>query len=335
MPSVLVACVTTVLTLAATFLAGWSVALPVLVGVPLLWGSTRWYLRRAPEGYLAERAAYAEVNGTITETVDGARTVDALGLGERRIRRTLDDLRSAYGIERYTLRLRMVWFPTVELTYLLPVSLCLLWGGYLVRTGHASVAAVTAVTLYVVQLVDPVDELLSWLDEVQVGRGLTRPDHRRGNGSAGPRPRAAPSPPTTGSPRPKRRTPIARATTCCTRCPSRSDRASGSPSSVRRGPGSPRSAGCSPASIRPRAARSRSAGCRWSTCRWTSCAARWPSSRRSTMSSSARWRTTSGWPARTPPTSSSRRRWSRSTRWRWAQDLPLGLQTTVGTGGRA
>jgi ABC-type multidrug transport system fused ATPase/permease subunit len=168
-PAVLVACVTTVLTLGATFLAGWLVALPVFVGVPVLWVSTRWYLNRAPEGYLAERAAYAEVNGTITETVDGARTVDALSLGERRAERTSDDLRAAYGIERYTLSLRMVWFPTVELTYLLPVALCLLWGGYLVTHGRASVAAVTAVTLYVVQLIDPVDELLSWLDEVQVG----------------------------------------------------------------------------------------------------------------------------------------------------------------------
>ena len=168
-PSVLVATVTTTLTLVATFLAGWLVALPVLVGVPILWLSTRWYLRRAPEGYLAERAAYAEVNGTITETVDGARTVDALSLGPRRVRRTLDDLQAAYGIERYTLRLRMVFFPTVDLTYLLPVALCLLWGGYLVMHGRASVAAVTAVTLYVLQLVDPVDELLSWLDEVQVG----------------------------------------------------------------------------------------------------------------------------------------------------------------------
>jgi ABC-type multidrug transport system fused ATPase/permease subunit len=168
-PSVLVAAVTTTLTLVATFLAGWLVALPVLVGVPLLWLSTRWYLRRAPDGYLAERAAYAELNGTITETVDGARTVDALSLGGRRVRRTLEDLQRAYGIERYTLRLRVVYFPTVELTYLLPVSLCLLWGGYLVMHGRASVAAVTAVTLYVVQLVDPVDELLSWLDEVQVG----------------------------------------------------------------------------------------------------------------------------------------------------------------------
>ena len=35
--------------------------------------------------------------------------------------------------------------------------------------GHASLAEVTAVTLYAVQIVDPVDRLISWLDEVQVG----------------------------------------------------------------------------------------------------------------------------------------------------------------------
>jgi ABC-type multidrug transport system fused ATPase/permease subunit len=168
-PSVLVASVTTVLTVGATFAAGPLVALPVFVGVPLLWVSTRWYLRRAPEGYLAERAAYAELNGTITETVEGARTIDALSLQSRRVDRTRGELATAYGIERYTLWLRQMWFPTVDLAFLLPVSFCLLWGGFLVAHGRADVAAVTAVTLYVVQLVEPLDELLSWLDEVQVG----------------------------------------------------------------------------------------------------------------------------------------------------------------------
>ena len=168
-PSVLVASVTTVLTVGATLAAGWLVALPVFVGVPILWVSTRWYLRHAPDGYLAERAAYAELNGSITETVEGARTVDALSLGGRRMERTRHDLHAAYGIERYTLWLRQIWFPTVDMAFLLPVSLCLLWGGFLVAHGRANVAAVTAVTLYVVQLVEPLDELLSWLDEVQVG----------------------------------------------------------------------------------------------------------------------------------------------------------------------
>jgi ABC-type multidrug transport system fused ATPase/permease subunit len=168
-PTVIVAVVSTFLTAAATFATGWRVALPVLLALPLLWGSTRWYLHRAPAGYLAEGASYAVLNGTVTETVDGARTVDALRLGEERRRRVDEDLARSYGAERYTLWLRTMWFPFVDVSYLLPVAATLLWGGWLASRGQASVGQVTAVTLYVLQLMGPVDELLSWLDELQVG----------------------------------------------------------------------------------------------------------------------------------------------------------------------
>jgi len=169
-PAVLVAVVSTLLTTGATFAAGWKVALlPVVLAVPLLWVSSRWYLRRAPAGYLAEGASYAVLNGTVTETVDGARTVDALGLGDERRRRVDADLRGCYRAERYTLWLRSVWFPSVEFCYVLPVAAALLWGGWLASNGQATVGQVTAVTLYVLMLMGPVDELLSWLDEVQIG----------------------------------------------------------------------------------------------------------------------------------------------------------------------
>lgn len=168
-PSVLVAAVTTVLTVAAAFIAGPLVAIPCVVGVPLLWFSTRWYLRRAPAGYLRERASYAVLNGAVTETVDGARTVDALRLGGRRRRRIDADLRECYDAERYTLWLRTLWFPVVEFAFMLPIAATLAWGGWLVSQEQASVGQVTTVALYVLQLVDPVDELISWLDEIQVG----------------------------------------------------------------------------------------------------------------------------------------------------------------------
>ena len=45
----------------------------------------------------------------------------------------------------------------------------MLWGGWLVQAGHASIGEVTAVILYAQQLADPVDRLISWLDEIQVG----------------------------------------------------------------------------------------------------------------------------------------------------------------------
>ncbi|HEU4912058.1 MAG TPA: ABC transporter ATP-binding protein, partial [Actinomycetes bacterium] len=168
-PEVLVATVTVALTVVAAFLTSPLAALPMLGGAPLILLGTRWYLRRAPQGYLREREAYSAYNGTLAETVDGARTVEALGLGGRRIRRIEKDLADAHDAERYTLRLRTFWFPTMELAYAVPVSLALVWGGWLVSHGHTTLAQVTAVTLYAVQMVDPVDRLISWLDEVQVG----------------------------------------------------------------------------------------------------------------------------------------------------------------------
>jgi ABC-type multidrug transport system fused ATPase/permease subunit len=168
-PETLIAAVTTVLTVAAAIWVSPIAALPCVAGVPSLWLGTRWYLRRAPAGYLWERAAYATMTGTVGETVDGGRTVDALGLAEERVRRIDADLAEAYGAERRTLFLRTVWFPTAEIAYVIPVAAVLAWGGWLVSTGRASIGEVTAVALYVQQLTDPVDRLISWLDEIQVG----------------------------------------------------------------------------------------------------------------------------------------------------------------------
>ncbi|HZO69805.1 MAG TPA: ABC transporter ATP-binding protein, partial [Kribbellaceae bacterium] len=75
----------------------------------------------------------------------------------------------SYDAERYTLFLRTVWFPVVEVGYLVPIVGTLLFGGWLHIHGHVSLAAVTAGALYVQQLIDPVDRLISWMDELQVG----------------------------------------------------------------------------------------------------------------------------------------------------------------------
>ncbi len=168
-PSIFVAVVTVSITVVAALLTDALVALPLFIGVPLLVVSTRRYLRLAPDGYLRERATYAVLNGVVSETVDGARTVDALGLSRRRRARTDDALRDCFDAEVYTLRLRTIWFPQVEVAYLLPVAATLAWGGWLVFRGHTTVGTVTAIALYVQALSEPLDELLMWLDEIQVG----------------------------------------------------------------------------------------------------------------------------------------------------------------------
>jgi ABC-type multidrug transport system fused ATPase/permease subunit len=169
-PETLIALVTAVLTVgAAVAVSPWATLPSVLVVVPPLWLATRWYLRRAPAGYLREMAAWSRLTGGITETVEGGRTVEALRLQRRRIRRTDDDIAAQYRAERYTLYLRTVWFPAIEGGYLLPVTCAVLLGGLLAARGLASVGQVTAVALYMRQLVEPLDVLLSWLDHLQIG----------------------------------------------------------------------------------------------------------------------------------------------------------------------
>jgi ABC-type multidrug transport system fused ATPase/permease subunit len=168
-PSVIVALVSLVITAVAMLVTAPLISPAALVVLPVLIPSTIWYLNRARAGYLAEMASYATLNGTVTETLDGARTVAALRLGARRRQQVDDDLARIYGVERYTLSLRTVWFPISEFSYVLPVAAVLAWGGWLSLHGHAGIGQLTTVTLYVVQLMYPLDELLNWLDELQVG----------------------------------------------------------------------------------------------------------------------------------------------------------------------
>ena len=191
-PEVLVAAITTTLTVGAAFVVSWQVASAMLVAVPVLLPSTRWYLRRAPAGYLRERATWATMTAGIAETADGARTVEALGRQDARRRRHSRDIADAYGAERRTLWLRTVWFPFVDLSFALPLVSVVLLGGWLHARGDVSLAEVTAVALYTQLLLDPLDRLLSWLDEVQVGAtSLARligvadvPDDRTPTGAA-------------------------------------------------------------------------------------------------------------------------------------------------------
>ncbi len=168
-PEWLIAVVTAVVTLIGALLVGWWVLLPCLLGVPPLVIALRWYPARAKDGYLWEGETYSVINASLTETVEGARTVEALGLQAERIARIDADIAESYRAERYTLSLRTLFFPSVETAYLIPTVATLLLGGWMYLHGHASLGQVTAATLYVQALIDPVDRMISILDELQVG----------------------------------------------------------------------------------------------------------------------------------------------------------------------
>ncbi|MER5886500.1 ABC transporter ATP-binding protein [Streptomyces sp. NPDC001941] len=145
-------------------------ALAVLLAAPLLVVGCRWYFRRAPSAYRSEAAGYAAVAAALAETVDAGRTVEAHRLGARRV--TLSDrrVREWTAWERYTLFLRSVLFPVINLTHVTVLLAVLMIGGVFVLRGWMDVGQLTTGALLAQMLVDPVGIILRWYDELQVAQ---------------------------------------------------------------------------------------------------------------------------------------------------------------------
>ncbi|TQK43094.1 ABC-type multidrug transport system fused ATPase/permease subunit [Streptomyces sp. SLBN-118] len=145
-------------------------ALAVLVAVPVLVIGCRWYFRRAPSAYRSEAAGYAAVAATLAETVDAGRTVEAHRLGGRRVALSEQRIREWTAWERYTLYLRSVLFPVINVTHVTILCSVLLIGGAFVLQDWISVGQLTTGALLAQMLVDPVNLILRWYDELQVAQ---------------------------------------------------------------------------------------------------------------------------------------------------------------------
>ncbi|MCI3242707.1 MULTISPECIES: ABC transporter ATP-binding protein [Streptomyces] len=142
----------------------------VLVAVPLLVVGCRWYFKRAPSAYRSEAAGYAAVAAALAETVDAGRTVEAHRLGERRIGLSDRRVKEWTAWERYTLWLRSVLFPVINLTHATVLGSVLIIGGVFVLQGWIGVGQLTTGALIAQMLVDPVNLILRWYDELQVAQ---------------------------------------------------------------------------------------------------------------------------------------------------------------------
>jgi ABC-type multidrug transport system fused ATPase/permease subunit len=169
LPIMMVSVVQLSLLFGAVFLRQPLLGLVALVGLPTIYTVARWYLRRAGPAYLAEAAATAELTDVLTETAQGARTVEALGLGEDRIRHGRERIGRVWETRRRTLALRSVVYPVVEASYALPIGAVLLVGGFLIERGIVSLGDVVAAALYLQQAIDPLDRLLQWIEQAQRG----------------------------------------------------------------------------------------------------------------------------------------------------------------------
>ncbi|MFE0419863.1 ABC transporter ATP-binding protein [Streptomyces tendae] len=168
-PELLVNAVQALFLTGAVFVLDPLLGLVGVLGLTPAWLALRWYLRRARAAYLAEGAANSDVAESLAATVSGARTVEAFGLAERRVATNRGALEVSRRTRFRTLFLRSVFFPAVDVSYVLPVAGVLLLGGVLHAHGSASLGAVVSCAVYLQQLAGPLDEVLMRVEQLQAG----------------------------------------------------------------------------------------------------------------------------------------------------------------------
>ncbi|TDV43632.1 ABC transporter ATP-binding protein [Actinophytocola oryzae] len=174
-PEVFMGTLQTVLILGAMLLVSPPLAVCAMVSVSGLWFAARWYLKRARTAYLAEGAATSDLSESIAATVDGARTIEAFDLGARRVADGDARVGEGFLTRVRTLFLRCVLFPAVDFASIAAMVAVLLAGGVLYVRDLVSLGAVISAGLYAMQLINPVNQVLMWMEQVQrSGASLAR-----------------------------------------------------------------------------------------------------------------------------------------------------------------
>jgi ABC-type multidrug transport system fused ATPase/permease subunit len=193
-PEILTAVVTVVLTVVAMVVTSPLLALALLVAVPTVVFPTRWLWRFLPGAMTRMLDTWADLAARVHESSAGARTLDALGLVERRV--AGDDAALVAGVdrERDLRALHVRWTPWLEISHVLPLAATLALGAWAHGAGLVSLGEVTTMVVYVQALATPLDTALWWVEDLMVAvvalrrvLGVRVPD-------AGRRPIAAPRP---------------------------------------------------------------------------------------------------------------------------------------------
>jgi ABC-type multidrug transport system fused ATPase/permease subunit len=120
-PEVLVAIVHALFLIVAVLVLDLRLGLCGLVCLLGVGAAVRWYVRRARPAYLAVAASGAELADVVASTAKGARTIELLGLEQRRTEVAERAIAQARSARLRALWLRTVLFPWSEISLALPV----------------------------------------------------------------------------------------------------------------------------------------------------------------------------------------------------------------------
>nr|WP_245788133.1 ABC transporter ATP-binding protein [Amycolatopsis marina] len=173
-PEILIALITVLLTIVAMIVTSPLLALGLLVAVPVLGIPTRWYWRRIPKASEDMLERWAALQSDFHETAEGGRTAEALGLIERRMKNGEHRLQDALVGERVMRRLQVRWVPWLELSHAVPIAAILLLGAWAYSDGLVQLGTITTMVLYAQALAAPMDEVLWWVEDLQISGSALR-----------------------------------------------------------------------------------------------------------------------------------------------------------------
>lgn len=155
------------LTLVGLAVLDWRFLLAALLAVPVQVLTARWYLRRSGPIYAEQRRVGGAQQQQLLDTVGGAATVRAFGLADAhaaKVRsRSEDVVRLALDVVRFQTR----FFGRLNGAEFVGVAAVLAVGFWLVRDGSASIGTASAAALYFINLFGPINQVLFLLDTAQ------------------------------------------------------------------------------------------------------------------------------------------------------------------------
>jgi ATP-binding cassette subfamily C protein len=145
----------------------WRFLVAALLAVPIQVLTARWYLRRSTPLYAEQRVVGGTQQQQLLDTIGGTATVRAFRLTEHHADQVRTCSEDVADLALRVVRLQTGFFGRLNLAEVVGVAAVLAAGFVLVRNGTASIGTASAAALYFINLFTPINQVLFLLDTVQ------------------------------------------------------------------------------------------------------------------------------------------------------------------------
>ncbi len=145
----------------------WWFLVAALLAVPIQAYTARWYLARSTPLYAEQRVVGGAQQQQLLDTIGGAATVRAFRLAGEHAERVRSRSQDVVDLTLRVVRLQTRFFGRLNLAEFVGVAAVLTAGFFLVRNGTTSIGTASAAALYFINLFSPINQVLFLLDTAQ------------------------------------------------------------------------------------------------------------------------------------------------------------------------